>query len=265
MLRRRAPRLKGLSINHLLPNLLTVLALCCGLTAVRFALLEQWQAAVAAIMVAGVLDGLDGRVARLLGGGSKFGAELDSLADFLSFGAAPAVVVYTWAAHDLGSFGWTCSLFLAVCAALRLARFNTALDDPDKPAFAYNYFVGVPAPAGGGLALLPMMIAFEWPDGPFRSAALTSAWMVVIGLLMVSKFPTYSFKKAKIPHAWVLPTLVGAGLFTAALFNAPWLTLTALGLLYLGMFPFSYRSFRRLTLEAQRIAGVPPEATPPAA
>ena len=113
---------------------------------------------------------------------------------------------------------------------------------------------------------LPMMIAFEWPDGPFRSAALTSAWMVVIGLLMVSKFPTYSFKKAKIPHAWVLPTLVGAGLFATALFSAPWLTLVALGAVYLGLFPFSYRSFRRLTLEAQRIAGVvPPEETPPAA
>ncbi len=266
MLRRRAsPRLKGLSLNHLLPNLLTVLALCSGLTAVRFALLEQWQPAVAAIMVAGVLDGLDGRVARLLGGGSKFGAELDSLADFLSFGAAPAVVVYIWSSHDLGSVGWACSLFLAVCAALRLARFNTALEDPDKPAFAYNYFVGVPAPAGGALALLPMMIAFEWPEGPFRGAVLTSLWMVVVGLLMVSKFPTFSFKKVKVPHAWVLPTLVGAGLFATALFSAPWLTLIALGAVYLGLFPFSYRSFRRLTLEAQRIAGVtPPEATPPA-
>jgi CDP-diacylglycerol---serine O-phosphatidyltransferase len=264
MLRRRPPRLKGLSLNHLLPNLLTVLALCSGLTAIRFALLEQWQAAVAAIMVAGVLDGLDGRLARLLGGGSKFGAELDSLADFLSFGAAPAVVVYTWSANGLGGFGWAAALFLAVCCALRLARFNTALEDPDKPAFAYNYFVGVPAPAGGGLALLPMMIAFEWPGGPFREPALTSLWMVVIGLLMVSKFPTFAFKKVKVPHAWVLPTLVGAGLLTAALFSAPWLTLIGLSIVYLGMFPFSYRSFRRLTAEAQRIAGVPPEETPPA-
>jgi len=264
ILRRRPPRLKGLSLNHLLPNVLTVLALCCGLTAIRFALLEQWQHAVAAIIVAGVLDGLDGRLARLLGGGSKFGAELDSLADFLSFGAAPAVVVYTWSSNTLGGIGWACSLFLAVCTALRLARFNTALEDPTKPAFAYNYFVGVPSPAGGVLALLPMMITFEWPDGPFRNPVLTSVWVVVIGLLMVSKFPTFAFKKVKVPHAWVLPTLVGAGLFAAALFSAPWLTMIALGVVYLAMFPLSYRSFHRLTAEAQRISGVvPPEEAPP--
>ncbi|MSP49349.1 MAG: phosphatidylcholine/phosphatidylserine synthase [Alphaproteobacteria bacterium] len=266
IIRRRPPRLKGLSLNHLLPNVLTVLALCSGLTAVRFAHLEQWQAAVAAIVVAAVLDGLDGRLARLLGGGSKFGAELDSLSDFLSFGAAPAVVVYTWSSHELGGIGWAAALFLAVCCALRLARFNTALEDPDKPAFAYNYFVGVPAPAGGGLALLPMMISFEWTAGPFREPVLTSLWLVVIGLLMVSRFPTFAFKKVKVPHAYVLPTLVGAGLFTAALFSAPWLTLIVLGVIYLAMFPLSYRSFRRLTKEAQRIAGVPsPEESPPKA
>jgi len=263
ILRRRPPRLKGLSLNHLLPNVLTVLALCCGLTAIRFALLEQWQFAVAAIIVAGVLDGLDGRLARLLGGGSKFGAELDSLADFLSFGAAPAVVVYTWSAHALGGLGWACSLFLAVCTALRLARFNTALEDPDKPAFAYNYFVGVPAPAGGILALLPMMISFEWGGALFREAPLTSLWMVAIGLMMVSKFPTFAFKKVKVPHAYVLPTLVGAGLFTAALFSAPWLTLIAVGVVYLALFPLSYRSFRCLTAEARRIAGAAPEEAPP--
>jgi CDP-diacylglycerol--serine O-phosphatidyltransferase len=267
MLRRRPPRLKGLSLNHLLPNLLTVLALCSGLTAVRFAILEQWHAAVAAIMVAGILDGLDGRLARLLGGGSKFGAELDSLSDFLSFGAAPAVVVYIWSTHQLGGIGWASSLFLAVCCALRLARFNTALEDPDKPAFAYNYFVGVPAPAGGALALMPMMIWFEWPTGPFREALLTSVWLVVIGLLMVSRLPTFAFKKVKIPHAYVLPMLVGAGLLTAALFSAPWLTLVILGIVYLASFPLSYRSFGRLTVEAQRIAGVgpPTEESPPAA
>jgi len=266
ILRRRSPRLKGLSLNHLLPNVLTVLALCSGLTAIRFALLEQWQPAVAAIIVAGVLDGLDGRLARLLGGGSKFGAELDSLADFLSFGAAPAVVIYTWSSHELGSIGWTCSLFLAVCTALRLARFNTALEDPDKPAFAYNYFVGVPSPAGGILALLPMMISFEWTDGPFREAPLTSIWMVVIGLLMVSKFPTFAFKKVKVPHAYVLPTLVGAGLFAAALFSAPWLTLIAVGIAYLALFPLSYRSFHRPTAEARRIAGeAPADGAPPPA
>ena len=265
ILRRRPPRLKGLSLNHLLPNLLTVLALCSGLTAVRFALSEQWQAAVAAIMVAAVLDGLDGRLARLLGGGSKFGAELDSLSDFLSFGAAPAVVVYTWSTHELGGIGWAAGLVLAVCSALRLARFNTALEDPDKPAFAYNYFVGVPAPAGGGLALLPMMISFEWAGSPFGGPVFTSIWMVVIGLLMVSRFPTFAFKKVKVPHAYVLPTLLGAGLLTAALFSSPWLTLIGLGIVYLTTFPFSYRSFRRLTAEARRLAGAPPEETPPAA
>jgi CDP-diacylglycerol--serine O-phosphatidyltransferase len=173
-------------------------------------------------------------------------------------------VIYTWSSHALGGLGWACSLFLAVCTALRLARFNTALEDPSKPAFAYNYFVGVPSPAGGVLALLPMMIAFEWGDGLFRGAILTSIWMVVIGLSMVSKFPTFAFKKVKVPHAYVLPTLVGAGLFAAALFSAPWLTMIVLCLAYLALFPLSYRSFGRLTAEAQRIAGVaPPEETPP--
>ena len=264
--RHRRPRLRALPVNSLIPNMLTVISLCAGLTSIRFSLNERWELAVLAIVFAGIMDGLDGRLARLLKGVTRFGAELDSLADFLSFGAAPAVVIYTWSSHELGSIGWTCSLFLAVCTALRLARFNTALEDPDKPAFAYNYFVGVPSPAGGILALLPMMISFEWTDGPFREAPLTSIWMVVIGLLMVSKFPTFAFKKVKVPHAYVLPTLVGAGLFAAALFSAPWLTLIAVGIAYLALFPLSYRSFHRPTAEARRIAGeAPADGAPPPA
>lgn len=267
ILRRRPPRLKGLPLQYLLPNLITVLALCSGLTAVRFALLDQWQAAVTAIMVAGILDGLDGRLARLMGGGSKFGAELDSLSDFVSFGAAPALIMYMWSTYGLGGFGWAASMFVAVCCALRLARFNTMID-ADKPAFAYNYFTGVPAPAGGGLALLPMMISFEWPDGPFQDSLVTSLWLVAVGLLMVSRLPTFAFKKVKIPHSYVLPVLVGAGILAAALFSAPWMTLMIIGIVYVGSFPISYLSFRRLTVEAARITGAPApdptsEETPP--
>ena len=251
---RRAPRLKGLSINRLIPNILTVLALCAGLTSIRFALNGEWQQAAIAIFAAAILDGLDGRMARLLKATSKFGAELDSLSDFISFGVAPAVVLYMWGMSGVAGFGWAVVLFFATCAALRLARFNTKLGDPDLPAYAYNYFSGVPAPAGAGLALLPMILSFDLGyDTVLKHPALVIAWVFFIGLLMVSAIPTYSGKKARIPQGLVIPMLIVVGLLVAALVNAPWRTLSGLGLLYLLCIPFSIRSYRRLKAEAEQM------------
>jgi CDP-diacylglycerol--serine O-phosphatidyltransferase len=260
-LRQRPPRLKGLSISKLLPNILTLLALCAGLTAVRYGLQEQWKPAVLAIFVAGVLDGLDGRLARLLGGTSRFGAELDSLSDFVSFGVAPALLLYIWTMDQLGGFGWALVLLFAVCMALRLARFNTRLGDTDLPAWGVNYFTGVPAPAAAGLVLMPMMMTFEVGPAVFARPEINAVFMVAISMLMVSRVPTFSFKAIKIPHQYVLPTLVLVGLIAAAAASLPWLTLTLLGVAYLATIPFSIRSFRILEREAKRLQSLMEEDT----
>jgi CDP-diacylglycerol--serine O-phosphatidyltransferase len=173
-------------------------------------------------------------------------------------------MIYLWSMGSIEGPGWAAVMFYSTCAALRLARFNTKIGDPDMPPWAYNYFTGVPAPAGAGIAMLPMIISFEWPEGPFTIATLNAVWLVAVGLLMVSRIPTFAFKKAKVPHKYVLPTLVGMGLLTAALVSSPWLTIAAFGVLYLACIPFSYRSYRALTLEAQRIAGKVEEIPPPA-
>ncbi len=251
--RARPPRLRGISINRMLPNILTTLSLCAGLTAMRFAIQERWQPAVLAIVLAAVLDGLDGRLARLLRVSSKFGAELDSLADFVSFGVAPAMVLYLWTLREAGGFGWIVVLAFCVCAALRLARFNTVLGQSDLPAFAYNYFTGVPTPAGAGLALLPLMFWFmvraELPFG----AVLVGVWAVIVALLMVSPLPTFSMKGARIPHRYAAHVLLGVGLFAALLVTEPWATLILLGILYLGTLPLSWREYRRLRQAAERL------------
>lgn len=269
---RRTPRLKGLSINRLIPNMLTILALCAGLTGIRFALLGQWHAAVAAIVIAAVLDGLDGRMARLLKVTSKFGAELDSLSDFLSFGVAPGMVLYMWSMNGLPGIGWAVVLFFATCAALRLARFNTKLGDPDLPAYAYNYFSGVPAPAGAGLALLPMALSFDGGPAFFSNPGFVVVWTLLVGLAMVSTIPTFSGKKMRIPQSFVIPVLIVVGLLVAALVNAPWQTLSVLGILYLIAIPLSIRSYLRLKREAENLAeahatdraGAETPASPPA-
>src|SRR5579863_8518097 len=188
----RVRRIQELSVNRLVPNVLTMLALCAGMTAIRFALNGNFQAAVASILVAAVLDGLDGRVARLLKATSTFGAELDSLSDFVSFGVAPAAVLYLWTMSALHSVGWAIVLFYAVCCALRLARFNTQLSV--EPAPPPGYFTGVPAPGGAGIVLMPMYASFEWGDWIARSPYLGAVWIAGIALLMVSRLPTLSLK-----------------------------------------------------------------------
>src|SRR5260221_7764458 len=161
-------RISGLSLNRMIPNMLTLLALCAGMTAIRFAINGKFEAAVIAIIVAGVFDGLDGRIARLLKSTSPFGAQLDSLSDFVCFGVAPAVMLYIWTMTQLASFGWALSLLYAICCGLRLARFNTQLD-VELPPYAAYYFTGVPAPGGAGLELVPMFLAFDYDDGIFLS------------------------------------------------------------------------------------------------
>jgi CDP-diacylglycerol--serine O-phosphatidyltransferase len=251
--RRRGQRFSGLSFNKLLPNIITVMALCSGLSGLRFALADRWEFAVGLILLAAVFDALDGRMARLLRAQTKFGAELDSLSDFLCFGVVPAIVVFLWSMVDLKNFGWMAVLFFATCCVLRLARFNVRLDD-DKPAFAYNYFTGVPAPAGAGLALLPMILDFQFELGLQEAPVLVAVWLAGVGLLMVSQIPTYSFKRMKVPQRWVLPTLIGAGLVIAAVISAPWFSLGIVLIVYLATIPLAVRTYRRLLKAADEIA-----------
>lgn len=258
MLRRRNGRLKALPVNSLVPNILTVLALCAGMTGIRFALEERWEPAVVAIVLAAVFDGLDGRMARLLKGATRFGAELDSLSDFCAFGVAPAFFVYHWSAHDMGGLGWIAALVYATCAALRLARFNTMAEDPQRPAWANDFFTGVAAPAGAGFAMLPAVLAFLLEtDAVLRHPALNTFWLIVCALLMISRIPTFSLKKLHVKREHVLPTLVLVGLLAALLVSYPWFTLAAVGLAYLASIPLSIVSRNRLAarLAAQQAAG----------
>lgn len=245
-------RLKGLPFNRLIPNILTVLALCAGLTAVLYGFQGKWKFAVLAIVVAAVLDALDGRVARLLGGSTKFGAELDSLSDFVSFGVAPALLVFLWALKDTHQIGWVTALVFAVCAALRLARFNTRLGVSDMPAWASNFFTGVPAPAGGGLILLPMLLSFAFDNPALAHPMVNIPVMVAVSILMISRIPTYAFKQTRVPHRLVLPFLFLVGLLAALLAMATWFTISACIFLYLISIPLSMRSYRRQANAAAR-------------
>ena len=247
----RFPRLKGLSIGKLIPNFITVSAVCSGLTGIRFAIEGRWDYAVAAIMLAAILDALDGRMARMLKASSEFGAQLDSLADIVSFGVAPAMVLYFWSLQEAGGVGWAVTLFFIVCCALRLARFNAM--DGKLPPYAFNYFTGIPAPAGALMALLPVMIVLAFKIGGFSHPAVVGTWTVVMASMMVSRIPTYSFKRIRVPQVYVLPLLVCVGFLLAGLASFPWKILTAVAVLYLLSLPLSVRSYSRLRAEAERL------------
>ena len=259
---RRRPRFNGPSFNRMIPNLMTMLGLCAGLTGMRFALDGRFGAAAVALAVAACIDGIDGRLARLLKATSRFGAEFDSLADFLCFGVAPAFILYLWSLRSVGSYGFLPCLIFAVCMALRLARFNAQLDDRPAPAYAHSFFTGVPAPAGAGLALFPMFLGLEaeqqgwdrmWGFAHFPLVA--AVVLVGVAMLLVSTLPVWSFKNFKVPSYSVLPLLLGTGVFAAVLVADPWAALAALGIVYVGMLPFSVRSFRRLRADAEREDG----------
>lgn len=251
----RPHRLRDVSLNRLIPNMLTIIALCAGMTAINFGLKGQWEKAMIAMVAAGILDGLDGRIARLLNGSSKFGAELDSLSDFVAFGVAPALLLYHWTLHDLRGIGWVVALAFAVCCALRLARFNTRIDNTDLPVWTSRFFTGVPAPAGAGLALTPMLATFEFGPGYFDKPVIVGAVMFAVSLLMVSQVPTFSFKRVRVPHHNVVPALLVVGLLAALLVSEPWITLLLVAVAYIASIPWSILAHRRLS--RQRPATVP--------
>lgn len=235
-----------------------MLGLCAGLTSMRYGLEGQFGPAAAAIAVAAVIDGLDGRLARLLKATSRFGAEFDSLSDFLCFGVAPPFVLFLWSLQRGGAYGFAPCLMFSVCMALRLARFNASLDGAPKPAYAYNFFTGVPAPAGAGLALFPLFIGLEaqtlglnWLLDFSQFPLFCAAVLIGTSMLLVSTLPIWSFKNFKVPSEYVLPLLLGTGAYAAVALADLWAALAAAGLIYVIMLPFSVRSFRRLRREAE--------------
>jgi CDP-diacylglycerol--serine O-phosphatidyltransferase len=250
----RRRRFRPIPFRTLVPNLITLLALCAGLTSIRLAVEGKLELALAAIVFAAVLDGIDGRVARLIKGTSRFGAELDSLADFVNFGVAPGLVLYFWGLHDLKSLGWIAALVFAICAGLRLARFNVTVDDPNRPAWAANYFTGMPAPGGAIAVLLPIYLHFLGVPQTGAGVALTFVYTLAIALLMVSRLPVFSGKKAgaRVPRELVLPVFVVVVLFFALLVSYPWEVLTVGTLLYLASLPIGALSYRRLAREASQ-------------
>lgn len=250
----RLPR--GLTLRALVPNAITAAALCSGLTGIRFAIDGVWDKAVLAVILAGVLDGIDGRVARMMKAQSKFGAELDSLADSISFGVAPALILYLWALHALDSFGWLIALAFAICCVLRLARYNALIDSADEPRKAAGFLTGVPAPVGAGLAFLPLYLwiasgSDEW----FRQPAAVAVWVAVIAVLLISGTPTLSWGKLR-PRRSIRLELIGvAGLMVAALLIEPWWTLVAICAAYLSLVPLGIVSYARVKRQraAQRL------------
>jgi CDP-diacylglycerol--serine O-phosphatidyltransferase len=230
----------------MIPNAVTVLALCFGLTGVRFAIGAEWEKALAAIIIAGVLDGMDGRIARLLRAQSKFGAELDSLSDNIAFGTAPALILFLWSLQHAPKFGWTAALALAVCCALRLARFNARIDAAEQPHKSAGFNTGVPAPAGAGLAFVPIFLWLVTGSEWFQAWYVVMPWVLFVALLMISSIPTYSWSSIRIRKGWRLFTLAGIAVLGAALLTAPWSTLLIVALLYLAMLPFSVASYQRV-------------------
>ncbi|QRZ14375.1 CDP-diacylglycerol--serine O-phosphatidyltransferase (plasmid) [Paracoccus methylovorus] len=222
------------SLVQLLPNMLTIVAVCAGLTAIRCGMQGEYMLAALLIIAAGILDGIDGRIARLLGSSSKIGAELDSLADFLNFGVAPPLILYFWALKDFRGLGWISVLVFAVCCVIRLARFNvsTKSDDPCRDS---AYFEGIPSPAGALLVMLPMYVSFAFADRPVLPQILICLHMILVGLLLISHIPTWSFKTTKISRGNVKFLLVGVAFVGAALLTFAWVTLIALCLAYVAM------------------------------
>jgi CDP-diacylglycerol--serine O-phosphatidyltransferase len=247
----------------LVPNVITLLAICAGLTAIRLSTEGRMELAVAAIVFAAILDGLDGRVARMIKGQSKFGAELDSLADFVNFGVAPGLILYFWQLHELGNAGWIAAMIFAISDGLRLARFNATMDDPNKPAFAANYFTGIPAPAGAITVLLPIFLAFL--GMPMPPAFLTAFYTLLIAFLMVSRLPVFSGKtiRMRVPPEMVLPVFVSVVFFIALLISYPWHILSALTVLYLLSLPAGWRSYRNHQRAAAAQAAPPADMTAP--
>lgn len=256
----------GLPMRVFVPNAITAAALCSGLTGIRFAIGGDYERAVQAIILAGLLDGIDGRAARLLKAQTRFGAELDSLADSISFGVAPALIVYLWTLHQLPSLGWIAALAFAICCVLRLARFNSRLDEVDQPHKQAGFLTGVPAPIGAGLAFLPMYLWIASGIPEFANPVAVSIWMVVIAFLMISSLPTLSWSRMRPPPRLRLGVIALVGLTVAALLMEPWFTLAVITLAYLMLVPVgigTYAKVRRRVPRQGRYQATPAPAVPP--
>lgn len=226
-------RLTSLPFRKIAPNIVTMLALCAGVTSIRYSIQEDWAKAVLCIFLAAFFDGLDGRVARMLKGSTKFGAELDSLSDFVSFGVAPAILLYQWSLIDLPKFGWFFCLLMSVGMAMRLARFNTMLEDEPQPEYWQHFFVGVPAPAAAALTMMPLMISFDFPELEFvRSHTFCATLLVIVSFLMVSRIPTFSTKKLKVKSYMFIPMMLFVALFASFIISQPWFTLGLMTIIY---------------------------------
>jgi CDP-diacylglycerol--serine O-phosphatidyltransferase len=257
---RRIQRLRQIPIRRLVPNVITLLALCAGLTGIRLAFEERYEWALAAIVFAAMLDAVDGRVARMIKGTSRFGAELDSLADFVNFGVAPGLILYVWELKALGNLGWIAAMVFAICAGLRLARFNVQIEDPSRPPWSSNFFTGMPAPAGAITVLLPIYVFFLTVHVP---VAITLVYTLTIAALMVSRLPVLSGKQigTRVPPEMVLPVIVVAVLFIALLVSYPWEVLSVGTVMYLGCLPLGWWSCRRYQQQDAALAAAPPAGT----
>ena len=257
--RRRLAR--GLTLRALIPNAITSAALCCGLTGIRFAIDESWEKSVLAVILAGMLDGIDGRIARLLKAQSRFGAELDSLSDAISFGVAPALILFLWSLQQVPRLGWFAALAFAICCALRLARFNARIDIVDQPHKSAGFLTGVPAPMGAGLAFLPLYLWIASGNDLFRDPDIVGPWLVVIAFLMISSVATVGWGALRPRKRVRLELIAVVGLVFAALLTEPWLTLVGLCALYVASLPFGMASYARIRRQrAGRIAAAAPKA-----
>ena len=258
--RRRLPR--GLTLRALVPNAITSAALCSGLTGIRFAIGGDFHAAVLAVLLAGLLDGIDGRVARLMKAQSRFGAELDSLSDAIAFGVGPALILYLWSLSAVPRFGWFAALALAVSCALRLARFNASIDLPGQPHKSAGFMTGVPAPVGAGLAFLPLYLWFASGLDVLRSPVLVGPWALLIAFMMISNLPTLGWSALRPRRSIRLEVIALAGMVIAALLTEPWFTLVAICGVYLALIPVGVWRYRRI--RQQRAAGgqIRPEPRP---
>jgi CDP-diacylglycerol--serine O-phosphatidyltransferase len=249
----------GLTLRTMVPNAITAAALCVGLTGIRFAIAGDFERSVQLVILAGLLDGIDGRAARLLKAQSRFGAELDSLADSISFGVAPALIIYLWTLQEVPRLGWLAALAFAICCVLRLARFNARIDLPDQPQKSAGFLTGVPAPVGAGLAFLPLYLWLATgkqqlllPDAlggwslDFRSPVMVGAWLVLIAFLMISNLPTLSWGKLRPRRSIRLEVIALAGLIVAALLTEPWVTLVVLSVAYLLLIPIGLINYARV-------------------
>lgn len=246
-------RLRDVPFRMLVPNLITLGAICSGLTSIRLAFEDRYELAIVAIVFAAILDALDGRVARFLKSSSSFGEQLDSLADFVNFGVAPALVLYLWTLNEARTLGWVAALIFAICGCLRLARFNVMLDDPDRPGWKVDFFTGVPAPAGALLVLLPVYMGLLGLERSLSVTVFSALYMLFVGFLMVSSIPTWSGKRAgrRVSRGMVLPVMLGLMLAIVILFSYPWMVLTVTALAYLATIPFSYRDWNRREVRSE--------------